>query len=149
MIPLLSSRGFTEGGPCYVVFFHSDHVFLQPKQQDFCAACPWSQATPTCLHHPWPLFTPLPAVPADLTRRYRATYVSISSYGVNISDWWVSQEGWNPNVVSLGLIHLLVHEHLVLSELSEGTSPAASRRERVSQRSSQIYTTSAGISQIL
>lgn len=40
---------------------------------------------------------------------------------------------------SLGLIRLLMHEHLVLSELSEGISPAASRREWVSQRSCEIY----------
>lgn len=69
------------------MFCHSDCLFL-PKLTD--SACPWSQAMTTCLHHPWPLFMPLPAAPENLTRRSRAIYVNISSYGLNISDWWIS-----------------------------------------------------------
>lgn len=84
MITLLSSRGFTEGGPCYVVFCHSDRV-ISTQSNRFCAACPGSQAMPTGLLHPWSLFMPLPAPSENLTRRCRAISVGISSYGLNIS----------------------------------------------------------------
>lgn len=121
MITLLSSRGFTEGGPCYVVFCHLDRVFL-PEATDPVLLIPGAKQC--CLAFPVPNpFSCLLPLCQKIKQGSTKIFMPASPIMLyTFLDWWIGQGGWKQNVVSLGLIHLLMNKHLVWSELSQGIS---------------------------
>lgn len=88
MITILSSRGFTEGGPCYVVFCHSDHVFL-PKATDPVLCIPGASNAEL----PPPFLIPFHA-PSHSTSRFNKEVQSYLCQHIFLFlDQWPSLEG--------------------------------------------------------